>query len=112
MPDGTTLMAVMTVDGIVMAADDLVYAEKGGTVIPSENGVQKVFVLGNNILIGSAALMRHAGIKYKFEDWISEFIRVHQSSDGVNLPSETASDLERKMRHTLKAIESMPEDRI
>jgi hypothetical protein len=105
---GTTLIAVATDDGIVMAADDLVYVEKGGEVIPSFHGVQKVFVAAENILIGSAGMMANSQIEYKFDDWISRFIESNCSGPG-KLPSDVASALYREMQETFEPIASSPE---
>jgi hypothetical protein len=107
---GTTLIAVATIDGLILAADDLMYAEQGEQAIPLEDGVQKVFVINNNILIGSAGLLAHP--KYKFRDWISEFIEMHQRVPASERPSDIAAALETKMRATFHAIESSPEDDI
>jgi 20S proteasome alpha/beta subunit len=99
---GTTLIAATTADGIVMAADDLMYAEQSGQAIPLKNGFHKVFVADKNILIGSAALMLDQTIEYQFEDWITEFIETQQGTLAFKRPSDIAAALEIKTsgRHT------------
>jgi hypothetical protein len=115
---GTTLIVIAIGDGVVMAADDLVYTLKDGVAVPAERNVRKVFATGN-VLIGTAGTMRakKSGqliavgetpqtvvIKYKFEDWIIEFIqRQRRASD--NDPEAVANDLDAKMRETFKPVE-------
>jgi hypothetical protein len=106
---GTTLIVIATEDGILMAADDLVYVERGGEAIPALDQVQKVVAMGENILIGTCGMAWHRSIEYKFEDWIVEFIETHGGSTRGNRPSDVAAALEQKMRETLKAIESPSE---
>jgi hypothetical protein len=109
---GTTLITVATEDGIVMAADDLVYAKQGGQTVPALKGIQKVFIVDSNVLIGSCGLMMHRPIKYDFKDWLSEFIQAHQTTSAAKRPSDVATALEVKMRRTFQSIESIPEDEI
>lgn len=106
---GTTLIAVATDGGIVMAADDLAYAEKCGEAVPRRQDLQKVFVAAENILIGSAGAMSNPQIKYEFKDWITAFIETHRSTDASKLPSDIALDLHQEIRKTFEPIESSPE---
>ena len=59
-------MAYATEDGLVMAADDLLYSEKAGKAVAAIDCAQKVFVAENNILIGSAGMMAYRHIQYEF----------------------------------------------
>jgi hypothetical protein len=110
---GTTLILFAVGEGVVMAADDLIYALLDGKPIPAERNVRKVFAMGN-ILIGTAGIMRAkqngqltaigetpqtVSIEYKFEDWIVEFIRAHRSASD-NDPQVIADALNTKMRET------------
>lgn len=54
---GTTLIAVASPQGIVMAADHFAYKEQEGKAVPAGRGVRKVFFAGNNLLVGSAGLV-------------------------------------------------------
>jgi 20S proteasome alpha/beta subunit len=102
---GTTLIAVAIPDGIVMAADDLMYSEQGGEPSPLRNGVHKVFAVGQNILIGSAGLLSHSGIEYQIENWMAEFVDAHDDAS-TKRPSDIAAALETKMRDTFHAARS------
>ena len=101
---GTTLITRPTEDGIVMAADDLAYAEQGGQAIPCRNRVQKVFAV-DNILIGSAGVVFHKQCEYELENWVADFIEMQHCTPNKR-PSDVAAALEEKMRRTFKAVES------
>jgi hypothetical protein len=116
---GTSLITLATDAGVVMVADDLVYYAQSSVAIPAERNVRKVFAMGNNILIGTAEIMRAVksgqligvgetpqtiAIKYKFEDWIIEFIR-GQRNVPDNDPKAIANALHAKMRETFKPVE-------
>jgi|ERR1035441_6867709 hypothetical protein len=108
---GTTLIVGYTPDGIVMAADDLGHSKEGGKAIPREIGIEKVFVLDRNI-VGSTGLMRHAKIKYKFEEWISTFIQTHYDALTDKHPRDVTAALEKEMRHTFHDAEAFHDDEI
>jgi hypothetical protein len=116
---GTSHITLAIAQGVVMAADDLVYYPQSSVAIPAERNVRKVFEIGNNILIGTAEIMRaeesrrlvaHGetpqtiAIKYKFEDWIIEFIKGQRHASD-NDPEAVANALYAKMRETFKPVE-------
>ena len=108
---GTTLIAARTADGILMAADDLMYAQQGGNSVPIAECVQKVFISKQNILIGTAGVMSFPQIKYEAQDWIAAFINA-QHADTFQRPSDIASALHVKMRDTFKPIASSLEEEV
>lgn len=85
------------------------YSEQEGNAIPLRNGVQKLFILKPNIIVGTAGLMSHPEIKYEAEEWIPEFILAHEGP-ALHRPGDIAPALHVKMRDTFEAIESRPED--
>ncbi len=97
-------------EGIIMAADDLVYVEKGGTPIPTLYGVSKVRVAAENILIGSVGMMTHPKIKYSFDVWVSSFIETQRNCGTIQRPSEFAAALRSELRKTMEGIASSPEE--
>lgn len=119
---GTALIMLAISEGVVMAADDLVYRLDAGTPVPAETNVRKVFAMGN-ILIGTAGVLRckqsapisaereapqTVSIEYKFEDWIVEFIRARRNTSD-NDPETVANALDAKMRETFKPVEILLE---
>lgn len=122
---GTTLITLAVPEGVVMAADDLVYEqEQGGEAVPSERGVRKLYAMGS-VLIGSSGMMRSScggrlvsreqpensidvSIEYKFEDWVVDFIRANRGT-GDSSPKVIADALYEKMRNTFKPVEIMVE---
>jgi hypothetical protein len=115
---GTALIVLAVNEGVVMVADDLVYALKGGVAVPAERNVRKIFAAGN-ILIGTAGTMRAkqsgqltavgeapqtVAIEYKYEDWIVEFIRGQRSASDSD-PEAVADALYTKMRETFEPVE-------
>lgn len=127
---GTTLIVQGISEGVVMVADDLIYARRDGVAVPVETA-RKVFAFGS-VLIGSAETLRvsepidadmlplmaehypiapgagegtnPAWITYRFEDWIIEFIR-EQRTKAPDNPMSIAKALDSKMRHTFKFVE-------
>jgi hypothetical protein len=108
---GTTLIAIKHVDGIVMAADDLMYTEVGGHATPQRDRVQKIFPMGDNILIGSAGVLSHPTIHYWFEDWLKQFIENHQGTTSKR-PSDVADALAGRLQETFHVLDSNREDEI
>jgi hypothetical protein len=68
---GTSVTCLATEDGVFLAADDLVYAEREGQAIPLQRDFRKVGAI-NITLIGTAGLMIHHDIKYDVNDLIPE----------------------------------------
>ncbi len=95
-----------------MAADDLLYSVKDGEAVPTHEHVRKFFPFSNNIIIGTAAILIHPGIKYEFQQWISAFVESQNAASAFNRPENTAIALKEKMRDTFNCIESMPEDSV
>jgi hypothetical protein len=85
-----------------MAADDLVYVEKDGQAIPRYEEVQKVFVSGGNVLVGSSGVVLHPETEYKHDDWISTLIK-SDAALPLNHPSDIAERIKDKARSTFKA---------
>jgi 20S proteasome alpha/beta subunit len=48
---GTSVIAITTADGVVVAANDLVYADRDGQAVPVYEHVQKVVTSGG-IIVG------------------------------------------------------------
>jgi hypothetical protein len=84
----------------------LLHADHGGEAIPVLDGVQKVFVAENNILIGSAGIIILKSIEYEFKTWITEFIETHHGAPSKR-PSDFAAMLDQKMRETFHAEEAL-----
>ena len=93
-----------------MAADDLVYVEKGAKAIPRFNGVTKVFVCSQNVLIGTAGMMLYERLEYKADDWIAELIQSQGSANPIPRPDDIAFALQEKARKTFQRIETSPDD--
>jgi hypothetical protein len=102
---GTTLYVACTEDGIVMAADDLMYEEQRGEAVPLANEVFKV-VAFDKVLIGTAGVMLYSTIKYEFQDWITTFVHAQQGGTPKS-PLAIAEALYDKMRTTFQPIGSM-----
>ncbi len=100
---GTTLYTISTPDGILMAADDLMYSEQDGKTVPLANGVSKVFVM-DNVLIGSAGILLWEPLEYKLQGWIADFIEAHRSASDKR-PSSVAEAIHAKMRETFEPID-------
>lgn len=105
---GTTLISLATDDGILMAADRLVYAVVDGQAVPRHQGFPKVFATGSNILIGSAGMMIIPEVRYHIQDWIAEFVQPQESAPAKR-PDEIATALREKLRMTFQATETSPE---
>lgn len=103
---GTTLIAVASPQGIVMAADDFAYKEQEGKAVPAGRGVRKVFFAGNRLLVGSAGIVEND--EYKLEDWITGIIEEHRGT-AVKRPTDLAAAIDAKMRTTFKPIEAFVE---
>lgn len=88
-----------------LAADDLVYIERDGQVIPARNNFRKVCAM-DKIMIGTAGLMVHTDIKYDVQDWITDFINTHGGAAN-ELPSSVAEGIYQKLQETFKAAESL-----
>jgi len=123
---GTTLITLAVPEGVVMAADDLVYEYEleTGKATPLERGARKVYAMGS-ILIGSSNTMRcscsgrlvskdepqesiDVSIEYKFEDWIVDFIRERRGATDSS-PKVFADALYQRMLDTFKPVEIMLE---
>jgi hypothetical protein len=105
---GTSLITLATAEGIVVAADDLMYVEKEGKAIPIELRMRKVFTVESNLLIGSAGTVKNKSIEYHLENWIADLI-AEQHSTSVKRPSDMAHAINAKMRTTFKPIETLVE---
>jgi hypothetical protein len=118
---GTTLVVLSTDDGVVMAADNLAYRDTSSGPQPAHDPVQKVFVLGDRFVIGSAATMEcslrgnirgNDGVihtlvfEYKFEDWIKELIAMNDSISTKDAYS-LATAIHDKARQTFQPIDIM-----
>jgi hypothetical protein len=94
-----------------MAADDIMYSEQDGKVIPTAYGVPKIFVTGN-VLIGSAGLIScGTPIEYKLQDWIADLIQAQHSAPDKR-PRAIAETVYGKMRETFEPIEPSVEQEI
>jgi len=101
---GTSLITAAVREGILIAADDLVFGESEGRIISVRTGVQKVVIAYKNLLIGSAGLLEGRKIKYKFENWIADFIEEH-SGDPQKRPLDLANAIQREVRATFETGE-------
>jgi hypothetical protein len=101
---GTSLICLATEDGVFLAADDLVYAEREGQAIPLQRDFRKVGAI-NTTLIGTAGLMVHHDIKYDFNDLIPELEKGLGATD--RLPSSVADQILRKLRDVFKPAEPL-----
>jgi len=96
---GTSLICLATEDGVFLAADDLVYAERNGQAVPLQRDFRKVGAI-NTTLIGTAGLMIHHNINYDVNDWIPELEKELGVTDG--LPSSVADQILRKLQDVFK----------
>lgn len=96
---------------MIVAVDDLGHSKRGG-IVPLQGGIRKLFVLDDRIVIASVGLMRHPGIEYKFEDWISAFIKTHYGALSDKHPMRVAAALEKQARETFHGIETLPDDEL
>jgi hypothetical protein len=102
---GTTLFTLSTTDGIVMAADDLMYTEQDSQVIPMATGISKVFAF-DTVLIGGAGIILCEPLKYALQDWISDFIQAQRGAADKR-PNAIAEALHAKMRETFQPIDAI-----
>ena len=100
---GTTLFTLSTPDGIVMAADDLIYTEENGKPIPKQTGVVKVVVC-DKVLIGSSGIMFCPPVEYEFKNWIADFIESQRGATDKR-PNAIAEAVYAKMRTTFEPID-------
>ncbi len=102
---GTTLIVLATDDGLLIAADDIMYREQEGQAIPVKQNVRKVWAMGN-IMIGSSGILFCPEIEYEFENWIANFIEAHRGATD-KLPSDIAEAIHVKMRETFQPVETL-----
>jgi hypothetical protein len=88
-----------------MAADDLMYSEQEGKAIPMATGVPKVFAF-DSILIGSAGIAFCDPLKYKLQDWITDFIHAQRSATDKR-PKAVAEAIHAKMRETFEPVDAI-----
>jgi hypothetical protein len=102
---GTSLICLATEDGILLAADDLVYAEHEGQALPLQRDFRKVGAI-NSTLIGTAGLMIHADINYDLNEWFPELLKELEAAPN-GLPSLVAETIYRKLQNVFTPAEPL-----
>jgi hypothetical protein len=102
---GTSLICVAAEDGTFLAADDLVYTEADGQVMPLRRDFRKVGAT-ERVLIGTAGLMIYSDVAYDVNSWFTELIE-ELGPRGDELPSTVAEGIYKKLHRTFSPGEPL-----